>query len=166
MKRIFILLLIFSATVVYSQSTRESGAVTNMQQRNDRALRLQREKVAFFTLEIDLSPREAEIFWPIYNEFWREKETAYQETQQIYRKILDHLEGKRRVSENELKQLLERYIEGSSREYAIQKKYIVQFEAILPINKVVRIYKAEEDFRMKMIEDLRRGGGTVIFRRP
>lgn len=31
--------------------------------------RIEAEKIAFFTRRMDLSPEEAKLFWPVYNDF-------------------------------------------------------------------------------------------------
>ena len=35
--------------------------------------RMQSEKIAFFTAELNLSPEEAQVFWPVYNKLEAEK---------------------------------------------------------------------------------------------
>ena len=38
--------------------------------------RLQSEKIAFITAELDLTPEEAQVFWPVYNQCWKEVHAA------------------------------------------------------------------------------------------
>jgi hypothetical protein len=64
------------------------------------------------------------------------------------------------MSDTELKKQHEIYINGSSEEGAIHKDYFVKFSKVLPPTKVARLYVAEEEFRMRMIHQLRSGGGA------
>ena len=36
------------------------------------------ERVAFLTMEMNLTPEEAQVFWPIYNQIHTEKDKAMQ----------------------------------------------------------------------------------------
>ena len=40
------------------------------------------QKIAFFTDKIGLSPEEAQVFWPIYNDYWDKKNTIIIYTRQ------------------------------------------------------------------------------------
>ena len=37
------------------------------------------QKIAFFTQELDLTPEEAQQFWPVYNAGWKKAETVRRE---------------------------------------------------------------------------------------
>ncbi len=45
-----------------------------------------------------------------------------------------------------------------SSDAVIQKKYYEEFLKVLSIKQVAKLYRAEEDFRIKMIHQLRGGG--------
>ena len=38
---------------------------------------IQAKKIAFFTEYLDLTPSEAEKFWPLYNSFWKQRMDAH-----------------------------------------------------------------------------------------
>lgn len=113
------------------------------------------EKIAFFTTAMALTPQEAEAFWPIYNNFWKEREVAHKRIQANMRGICRMLTGEKAPSDNDYKKLLEMYVNGFASEGVIQRKYYDEFLKVLSIEKVAKLYKAEEDFRMKMIHQLR-----------
>jgi len=64
-----------------------------------------------------------------------------------------------KTSDSELKAMVENYVDGFNDDGAIQRDYLDQFYKILPIKKIAKLYKAEEDFRIRMIHQLRKGGG-------
>ena len=130
------------------------------QQRNQRYQQIQSAKIAFFTAELELTPKEAEEFWPVYNQYWKERETVIRRVQSTLRNVNRSLKGEQTMTDAEIKNQLEIYISGSSEEGAIHKSYFEKFLKILPPKKVAKLYIAEEEFRMKMIHQLRGTGGT------
>jgi hypothetical protein len=84
---------------------------------------LEAMKIAFFTRRLDLTPEEAQRFWPIYNRYSGEIRQAYL----TYR---DH--------QNEI-ELDESLLD-------IRKKYNSEFLKALSPEKVNRFFRAEKDF--------------------
>ena len=54
-------------------------AFANNEAKEDWKEKIQSEKIAFLTLEIGLTPQEAQVFWPVYNEINEEKDKAMYE---------------------------------------------------------------------------------------
>ncbi len=154
MKRIlFILTIALLPLSVYAQND------PGKQQRLQRIQQIQSAKIAFFTAEIQLTPKEAEEFWPLYNEYWKERDALMRKTQKAMLEIHASVKGGDVKQGPELVKLLESYISSSTEEGAIHRAYYDKFYKILPIEKVAKLYVAEEEFRMKMIYQLR-GTGT------
>lgn len=122
---------------------------------------VQSAKIAFFTNELGLTPKEASEFWPIYNKFWREREVAHRRIQSNLKTIGKALSGETKVSDSELKVMIENYVAGYNDEGIIQRSYLEEFYKILPVAKIAKLYIAEENFRIRMIHQLRKGGGPV-----
>lgn len=154
MKKLLILIIISLVAV----SGFAQPEPSKQQQRNQRYQQIQSAKIAFFTSEIQLTPKEAEDFWPVYNQYWKERETLMRRTQGAMKSIIKTLSGEEKRSDADLKVVLESYISNNTDEGAIQRAYFERFLKILSIEKVARMYKAEEEFRMKMIHQLRGGG--------
>ena len=157
----FALTVLFSAIYVLSLAQPQpllSPRPANGDQQN-RYEQIQSAKIAFFTSELELSPKEAEEFWPIYNNFWKEREKSYRRIQGNLKNIEKALSGESKISETELKSLMDKYVSGFSSEGEIFKNFHSQFMKILPSEKVAKIYVTEEKFRVKMIHQLRRGHG-------
>jgi hypothetical protein len=154
MKRIlFILTIALLPLSLFAQNEQAK------QQRMQRMQQLQSSKIAFFTAEIQLTPKEAEEFWPLYNEYWKERDALMRKTQRAMSEIYSSVKGGVVKQGPELVKLLEAYIANSTEEGSIHRAYFDKFYKILPIEKVAKLYVAEEEFRMKMIHQLR-GTGT------
>ena len=160
MKRlVLIICLFFAGTIVYAQLPHKGDIYSGKyegKQDTQRMQQMQSARIAFFTTELDLTPAEAEVFWPIYNRLWKEKESVHKEAQTALKGISKHIKKEKILPEAELKALIDKYIDGGFAIGALDKKYYAELLAIISIEKIARLYKAEEDFRMKMIHQLRR----------
>ncbi|MGZ4048808.1 MAG: hypothetical protein ACXVNN_05550 [Bacteroidia bacterium] len=92
--------------------------------------KIQSLKIAFITQKLQLTPDEAQKFWPIYNQY----------DQEIKALQLNDKNGP--VIENEEKLL------------NIRKKYVSSFEKVIGPEKVNRLFNAERDFREILIRRL------------
>ncbi|PKO98956.1 MAG: hypothetical protein CVU13_07460 [Bacteroidetes bacterium HGW-Bacteroidetes-8] len=157
MKKLFILLITLSFAF--------SGFAQNeppRQQKSHTYQQIQSAKIAFFTTEIQLTPKEAEEFWPLYNEYWREREMLMRRTQESMRVITAYVKDGSPKTEPELVKLMGVYISNLTEEGSIHKTYFEKFYKILPVEKVARLYIAEEQFRMKMIRQFRSGSSPAV----
>ena len=113
-------------------------------------------KIAYITQELDLTPEEAEKFWPLYNEFGK----------QFYElKVIDMREQKRKIKESGgIDALSEKdandYITGllnKEKELVdIKKKFYKQLEGVLSPNKILKLYRAENEFNRKLLSEFRK----------
>lgn len=142
-----------------SERVHVTGSRDMGKQGQSRYEQIQSAKIAFFTTELELTPKEAEDFWPVYNKYWKARETAYRKIQSNLKMITKAVTGESKVYDSELKLLTENYVNGFAAEGEIQREYFAEFSKILPLRKVAKLYRAEEMFRVKMIHQLRKGGG-------
>jgi 4-amino-4-deoxy-L-arabinose transferase-like glycosyltransferase len=107
------------------------GSFSFVAAQNGRQEKIQALKVAFITQRLQLTPAEAEKFWPVYNQFENE----------IRQVRVNNRNGD--VLDNEQKVL------------DIRKKYRPTFESILGAERLNGLYKAERDFRNVLIQRLK-----------
>ncbi len=91
---------------------------------------IQALKVAFISKELDLTPDEAQKFWPVYNQYERDVDDAAKNNADVIvkeQKVLD-----------------------------VKKKYQGQFGKILGPQRVNRMFGAEGRFRKLLIKALQR----------
>lgn len=110
------------------------------------------EKIAFITKAIELTPQEAEKFWPVYNEFEKLRFNMMNER----RDMQDNLKvNKEKLSEKELADISRKMTMLHKKEGELMVKYNEEFLKILPARKVVELYDAEGDFRRQLLKDYR-----------
>lgn len=130
-------------------------ALAQKPQHNDWETRIQSEKIAFLTSELDLSPEEAQVFWPVYNQYWKACGDARKNTGKCL-KLLSDKKGE--LTKAQMTQYADDYVKALGDEQALLQKYYPEFKKVLPIEKVCKLFCAEEHFRMKMIHGLRGHG--------
>lgn len=110
------------------------------------------EKIAFITEAIDLTPEEAQAFWPIYNECEKKKWELIK-----VRHDLEHQlqEGIKEMSDTEYKKLAIKFASSPIEDGKLNVEYNNKYLEILPPKKVLDLYVAEMEFRGKMLRNYR-----------
>ncbi|KQS42028.1 hypothetical protein [Pedobacter sp. Leaf194] len=107
-------------------------------------------KIAFFTKKLDLSPDEAKVFWPIYNDMQAEQNGLRKERFQkmiSFRKVteIDNL------TDAQIQSLITSEFDFRQRDLNIEKKYYNKFKAVLPIKIIGKYYRAQEAFKRELL---------------
>jgi hypothetical protein len=126
MKQFLSILSIFFLFIIAANA--QSGGGKKEGQEGGRIAAL---KIAYITSRLNLSPEEAQKFWPIYNKYSDELRNVRIEARQ----------NKKPELETEEKIL------------AIRKKYNGEFNKVLPAEKVNAFFKAEKEFSLKLKEE-------------
>lgn len=139
-------LSIFSFAVLIAQNRREGPSAEMFE-------KIKAEKISFFTSNLDLTPAEAQAFWPVYNEFEKKRFDIQRQKHEFERKPDEKIAG---LSESEIEKITTDYIESFEREADLLKEYHKQFLKILPKKKVLMMYRTENEFRSHLIREYRK----------
>jgi len=120
---------------------------------NDWFQRMRSEKIAFLTAEMELTPEEAQLFWPVYNEYQAQELSATKASREAFKALGKAVSSK--LGEKEIEKLISQYVEADASRCAIVKKYLPEFTKVLSAEKIAKLYLAEEKFRMSRIYRLR-----------
>lgn len=145
MKKITKILVALAAMVCMGVSANASIA-------EDWKEKLMAEKIAFLTLEVGLTPEEAQAFWPVYNQVEKEKDEAMFNVIRTYKDMNKAIEEKK--SAKEVSALLDKYLEAQKKVNEIENGIAAKYKAVLPVEKVAKLYVAEEKFRRNQIRKL------------
>lgn len=139
--RIFTLLIgiVFSLSLSQSQEPGQSD-------------RVRQAKVKFFNEKLELTPQESKLFWPVYNDYQSRKNRLANERRNIMRFYVENGDN---MSEKEISESLDRYIEIEIEETELLSTYNDKFKTILPESKVIKIYFVEVQFRNFLLKQLR-----------
>ncbi|MEH3112760.1 hypothetical protein [Pedobacter terrae] len=111
-------------------------------------------KIAFFTQKLDLSPEEAKIFWPIYNDMQAELNSLHKERMQkmiSFRKV-DEIDN---LTDAQVQNLITSEFDFKQRELNLNKKYYTKLKSSLPIKVVGKFYRAQEGFKRELLNRFR-----------
>ena len=121
MKKLYMILtFIGMAFFAHAQDEQEPGK----KQQDIEAL-----KVAFISRELELTPEEAQQFWPLYNQYAKELRTAVKDDEDI--------------------------LERDEKVLNLRKRYRDQFTKVLGPQRMNKLYNAEGRFRQILIKSIR-----------
>lgn len=108
-------------------------------------------KVAYITEKVQLTEKESQAFWPIYNAFQEEKKALMPEQKE---------EGDREpnfseMTDAQIDAMVAKRFENEQKLLNLKKKYYEKYKTVLSPKKIVSLYKAEKDFRKEVLERLR-----------
>lgn len=114
-----------------------------------RAEKIKSWKVAFFTEQLDLTPSEAEKFWPVYNEYEDKLEELRKKRRQERKIAKDNLDE---MDDKEIEALVDSEMSYRQKELDLQKEYHSKFKSVLSARKVAKLYAAEEQFKVILVK--------------
>ena len=121
-------------------------------EKNNWHQKMQSEMIAFITAELELTPEEAQVFWPVYNQIENEKDAALVEVIQSYKALNAAVEQNKDVEK-----CLNAYLNAQEKLRETDNKAAEQYKKVLPVEKVAKLYVAEEKFRRQHIRKLHGG---------
>lgn len=147
-----IITIIAAATAILCFST---SASAHKRCGEDWKEKMRSEKIAFLTTEIGLTPEEAQAFWPVYNQVEKDKDEAMHNVIKTYKELCKAIEdGSKDVSA-----LLDKYIAAQAKMNEVENGVAAKYKAVLPVEKVAKLYVSEERFRRNHIRKLHGGEG-------
>jgi hypothetical protein len=142
LRNLFVMLLLCTSMLGYGQGQRKAEKREN----------IEAMKVAYITNQLDLSPEEAQKFWPVYNEY----SDKLQELRQKRRKDMrDNKANFDTMTDKEVEQAVDADMAFRQKELDVQKEYHSKFKAVLPVKKVAKLYVAEEQFKRVLLDRLK-----------
>lgn len=128
------------------------GSLTVSSQDYEKIQELQAQKVGFFSNKLQLTTKEAQEFWPVYNDYQARKNKIIYDRRSTTRYYIQNLNN---LSEKEIEEITGKYIRLMKEESDLLQTYHEKFKGVLPISKVMRIYVAEEQYKAFLLRQLR-----------
>ena len=116
--------------------------------------RVQSEKIAFLTMELNITPEEAQTFWPVYNKVEKELDAARFEVIKAYKALADAVDAG--TPAKEISSLLDKYLAAKANQDNLDNTVAQTYKGVLPVEKVAKLYVAEEKFRRQYITKLQK----------
>lgn len=106
-------------------------------------------RIAYITRQLNLTPEEAQQFWPVYNQYQDELKALRKDRRKDLQPTNSQFST---MSDQEVEEAVENLVLLKQREHDLFLKYHEEFKKVLPIRKVGKLYKAENDFREKLLK--------------
>lgn len=114
--------------------------------------KIQAYKIAYLTDQLDLTPKQAQLFWPLYNQMERKLNALKMAHQSENTRLFGELKN---LSEDEISKFIDAKFIYKRKELDIRQEYNRQFKEVLPIRKVAILYRAEESFKRELLKKIR-----------
>ncbi len=132
MKRIYLLIL-FAVVGFFANAQEEQPSEKKQQD-------IEALKVAFISKELELTPDEAEKFWPVYNQYSKELRTTFKNDADV--------------------------LDRDEKVLNLRKRYRDQFSKVLGPERMNRIFSSEGRFHQLLIKSMRNQNQRNKMNRP
>jgi hypothetical protein len=110
------------------------------------------KKVAFLTEQVGLTSKEAEKFWPVYNQLEKER----YELMDKRKNLEESTDDKSVKTDDYYRKLANEIVAYHVKEGKMTEEYNAKFLSILPAEKVVKLYRSERKFRSYLMQEMRK----------
>jgi hypothetical protein len=150
-KMLLACILVFTFSVANSQ---DPGMQRNPQQKKER---IKTYKIAFITEKLNLTPEEAEKFWPVYNANMKEmgelQKTRFENIPNAPKDLED-------LTKEEAEAAIDEILENEQKILDLKIEFKNKLKPILPAKKILRLFDAEREFRMELMKRLSGNGNS------
>jgi Spy/CpxP family protein refolding chaperone len=140
MKKYIIIVLFLCGITAFAQEEREER----------RGGKIDAMRVAFITERLDLTPAEAEKFWPVFNAFHNKEKEIRKSKFKTVRKIENA-----NLTEKEAALALSEIEKSEIELHENRKTFIAKLKQIIPALKIIKLKKAEDDFNRQLLKRYR-----------
>lgn len=118
------------------------------QDRDEHREKIRALKTAYITEGLDLTAKEAQQFWPVYNEYEEKRRN-------LYRRERAEVANMECLSEENADAKLNEYVEIEREDYLLKKKYYNDLKKIFTARRIMQLKKVEDEFNQKMMREYR-----------
>lgn len=112
--------------------------------------KIEAAKIALITDRLNLTPEEAEKFWPIYREYGQKNREIRKEFDQARRSF-----DPNSASEEENKAMLDMASQVKERQLALEKEYSQRILSVISSRQLNNLRKAEADFKEQLLRRIK-----------
>jgi hypothetical protein len=123
-------------------------------EKNNWHQKMQSEMIAFITAELELTPEEAQVFWPVYNQIAKTKSESHKTVAAAYKVLKEALDNEN-ASDEQVNRLLDEYLAAKKANNDSDKGEVEKYRKILPAKNVVKLYTAQEKFSRNHIRNFK-----------
>lgn len=108
---------------------------------------IEAKKIGYLTEKLDLSPKEAEVFWPIYN--------SYSDKMKSYKQEKFRRNEKEDANVN-AEQALKDLINNEKNVVTLKEEYVDKFKQAIGADKTLKLFSAEGEFKREILKGMKK----------
>lgn len=101
---------------------------------------IQLRRQAIVTAVMDLTPKEADAFWPLYREYRLEMSKV---GDRVAKLLVQYSEQYDTLTDAQAANIMKEWLSVEKAKTGVKSKYVSQFQKILPARKVMRFFQAD-----------------------
>ena len=109
--------------------------------------KLETAKIALITERLELTPEQAEKFWPLYREYTDRQQELRREFMVARKQI--KTDG---MTDEESKKLVDKGLELKEKRVALDRDYADKFTRVITARQLLQLRKAEDDFKEMVLQ--------------
>lgn len=142
-RKVFIILLMLFFSVNSFAQGRGERQQDNMRQK------IEAQKVAFITNKLDLTPEEAQSFWPLYNEYELKRRNIQKE---LVSEPPPPPEEIWQMSEKESEQMIQDHFLQAQAMLDLKIEFYEKIKNVISVKKIIILFEAEKEFKRILFE--------------
>ncbi len=115
-------------------------------QDKDALEKIERARIAMISERLDLTPKQAEQFWPIYREYISKRREMQQELRNTRNGV-----DPAKLSDEESKKVMAKALELKQKQLDLEKEYSERLTKVITSQQLIRLRNAEKDFQKELI---------------
>ena len=112
-------------------------------------------KIAYITQELELTAKEAEKFWPVYNEYDRKIRGLERNERMKVRTIIKESNGYKNLTDNQADEILNRIYKIERQIFDTKKEMDQKLSKVISKKKILRLKHIEREFVRNLMNRLR-----------
>ena len=149
--KVFIILLMLFFSVNSFAQGRGERQQGNMRQK------IEAQKVAFITNKLDLTPEEAQSFWPFYNEFEIKRKSIQEE---LVSGPPPPPEKIWQMSDKEAEEMIQGYFLKAQTMLDLKIEFYEKIKNAISVKKILILFEAEKEFKRILFERIQEHRNT------
>ncbi|WP_396634172.1 hypothetical protein [Maribacter sp. R86514] len=143
MNKFIIIIFLFVTTFSFGQRNQDWEKINTL-------------KVAFITEKLSLNTKEAQEFWPVYNEYQKKRNALRKKS---HHEIRSKIKDSDALTEKEAKNLLALHIQIEEEEEALDTNFLKNVSTVISAKKTLLLLRSEEEFKRQLMKQYRHNKG-------
>jgi len=143
MNKFLLIIFLFITTLSFGQRNQDWEKINTL-------------KVAFITEKLSLSSKEAQDFWPVYNEYQEKRNELRRKN---HTQIRDKIKDADALTEKEAENLLALHIQIEEDEEVLDTSFLKSVSKVITAKKTLLLLRSEEEFKRQLMKQYRQNKG-------